>query len=64
MILFNRGSERATLSFSWEDAAILPEGKAFVRDLWRGADEGVFEKRYEASVEPHGVVLVKVTPRP
>jgi len=34
-----------------------------VRDLWKKDDVGSFTGRHEAKVEPHGVVMVKVTPQ-
>ena len=36
-------------------------GKQTVRDLWRQKDLGEFSDKYEATVAPHGVVLVKMT---
>jgi alpha-galactosidase len=35
---------------------------ARVRDLWAQKDVGTFERRYDAMVPSHGVVMVKVTP--
>ena len=43
------------------DAAEIVEGKQVVRDLWRQKDLGEFEGKFEATVPPHGVVLVKLT---
>lgn len=33
-----------------------------VRDLWRQQDPGEFETRFEATVAPHGVVMVRIFP--
>ena len=33
------------------------------RDLWKQADVGAFAGRYEAMVEPHGVVMVRLPPQ-
>jgi alpha-galactosidase len=63
VILFNRGTEESTLAAPWETIDLFPGTKAVVRDLWKKADAGVFTGRYEAKVEPHGVVMVKVTPQ-
>jgi len=63
VILFNRGTEESPIAASWEDIGLFPGGKALVRDLWKRADVGSFSGRYEAKVEPHGVVMVKVTPQ-
>jgi alpha-galactosidase len=63
-ILFNRGTEAATLAVSWDDVGLAPGTRALVRDLWKKADEGSFAARYEAKVGPHDVVMVKITPQP
>jgi alpha-galactosidase len=63
VILFNRGTEESAFSARWEDIGLAPAAKARVRDLWQKADVGTFEGRYEAKVAPHGVVMVRVTPR-
>ena len=34
-----------------------------MRDLWQKADVGTVTGRFESKVEPHGVVMVKVTPQ-
>ena len=43
---------------------LFPGTKAAVRDLWRKADAGSFAGRFEAKVEPHGVVMLRITPQP
>ncbi len=63
VILFNRGSEPAPVAATWADLGLFPGGKAAVRDLWHHADVGVASGRYEAKVEPHGVVMVKIEPQ-
>jgi alpha-galactosidase len=63
VILFNRGSVDAPIAALWEDIGLFTGGKAKVRDLWKRADLGTFTGRFEAKVEPHGVVMVKVTPQ-
>jgi len=63
VILFNRGTEAGSIAVSWEDVGLAPGGKAVVRDLWKKADLGSFSGRFEAKVEPHDVVMVRVTPQ-
>jgi alpha-galactosidase len=63
VILFNRGSEESPIAVPWEDIGVFPGGKALVRDLWKRADLGSFTGRFEAKVEPHGVVMIKITPK-
>ena len=64
VILFNRGTEPSTLGVAWEDVGLFPGTKAVVRDLWRKADAGSFAGRFEATVEAHGVVMLRITPQP
>jgi alpha-galactosidase len=63
VILFNRGTEESPIAATWEDVGLFPGGKALVRDLWKKADLGTFSDRFQAKVEPHGVVMVKITPQ-
>lgn len=63
VILWNRGSEAGNIAVSWEEIGLPPAGKAKVRDLWKKADLPVAEARFEAKVEPHDVVMVRVTPQ-
>jgi alpha-galactosidase len=62
VILFNRGTEAGEIYTSWEDIGLAPGTKASLRDLWTGKDLGVLEKRFEAKVGPHDVLMMRVTP--
>ena len=62
VILFNRGSEAGEIYTTWEDIGLAPSTRARLRDLWAGLDLGVFEKRFEAKVGPHDVLMMRVTP--
>src|SRR5262249_43037993 len=64
VILFNRAEEEAPVAVAFEDIGLARGGKANVRDLWKKADLGSSTGRYEAKVEPHGVVMVKLSPVP
>jgi alpha-galactosidase len=64
VILFNRGTEERTLAVAWEDIGLFPGTKALVRDLWKKADAGSLSGRYEAKVAPHGVVMLRISPKP
>lgn len=59
--LFNLGEQPAELTLSWSDLGV--SGKQHVRDLWRQKDLGKFGKEFHATVQRHGVALVKITPR-
>ncbi len=58
--LFNLGESKTNVSVSWQKLGI--KGTKTVRDLWRQKDIGSFSDSYSAEVEPHGVVLVKISP--
>ncbi len=52
--------EDATVTAKWADLGL--KGGHRVRDLWRQQDLGVFADKFEATVAPHGVVLVRMFP--
>ena len=57
--LFNLSSNGVvTVTVRWSDLNI--SGKHVVRDLWRQKDLGRFDAQFEATVAPHGVVLVRI----
>ena len=61
--LFNRGSQPAKVKVSWSDLkreGPPPASGYPVRDLWQHKDLGEQADGYEATVPPHGTVLVKV----
>jgi len=60
--LFNRGETPARVEASFAELGGLPRGSA--RDVWSGRSLGVLEDRVAADVEPHGVVLLVLTPEP
>jgi alpha-galactosidase len=60
--LFNRGDVEATITASWKDLGV--KGTQRVRDLWRQKDRGVVNEKFESTVSPHGVVLVRLFPNP
>jgi alpha-galactosidase len=56
--LFNRGRTPMKVTAKWSDVGV--SGKQIVRDLWRQKDVGTFEKQFQATVPPHGVVLARL----
>lgn len=56
--LYNLDNEPKTVTANWSDLKI--SGKQKVRDLWRQKDLGTFEEKFEAKVNPHGAVLLKI----
>ena len=62
VILFNRGNVPAPVSVTWEQMGMAPGVGAQVRDLWAKKDLGPFKDRITRTVEPHGVVMLRVQP--
>jgi alpha-galactosidase len=56
--LFNLGEAPAKLSVTWAELGI--EGSRRVRDLWRQKDAGSAGGQYSATVNRHGVALVRL----
>jgi alpha-galactosidase len=59
--LVNLGSDTTTISASFVDMGVKGT-TASVRDLWLHQDMGDASGTYTASVPPHGVVMVRLTP--
>lgn len=57
--LFNLTNEPRAITASWSDLNIRSARK--VRDAWRQKDIGSATGKYEASVNPHGVVVVRLS---
>jgi alpha-galactosidase len=58
--LFNRGGTPAEVSVKW--SALKISGSHRVRDLWAHADRGSSSEGHTATVSPHGVVMLRVSP--
>jgi alpha-galactosidase len=58
--LFNLSPGDARVVAKWSELGLT--GKQRVRDLWRQKDLGEFTDQFEATVPPHGVVLVRMWP--
>ena len=59
--LFNRADEPQAITVKWSSLGLAGE-KLAARDLWKHADVAVAGDSYTATVVPHGVVLLRVTP--
>ncbi len=57
--LFNRGLLKCDVTATWKQLGI--EGPQTVRDLWRQKNIGVMTRQFQATVPPHGVVLVHLS---
>ena len=58
--LFNLEAKPIMVAVKWSELGLTRPGR--VRDLWRQQDLGVFPDRFAITVNPHGVVLVRVAP--
>jgi alpha-galactosidase len=58
--LFNLSEKSATVAVKWADLKLSIPQK--VRDLWRQKDLGNFPDGFSAPVDPHGVLLIRVSP--
>lgn len=59
--LLNRSVAAETIAVSFARAGLHVDS-ATVRDLWAHEDRGRFGRQYRASVPPHAVVMVRLTP--
>jgi len=58
--IFNLDAAPAKLGVEWQELQL--SGPQRVRDLWRQQNLGQCSGRYEATVPPHGVVLIRLFP--
>ena len=59
--LLNRSAAPARIQANFRRAGITADS-ATVRDLWAHADRGTFASEFAATVPPHDVVMVRMTP--
>ena len=62
LLLFNRGNSPATIRATSERLGWPASVRAKVRDLWAHKDVGRWSGSIEATIEPHGVFMFRVTP--
>jgi alpha-galactosidase len=62
VILFNRGSEAAPITVTWEQLGLAPGVEAQMRDLWAKKDLSPAKGRFTSRVGPHDVMMIKVQP--
>jgi alpha-galactosidase len=62
VLLFNRGEQPIEIAFDWDQLG-YPRGlSANVRDLWAKRSLGRRAGSMRVTVEPHGVVMLKIEP--
>jgi alpha-galactosidase len=62
VLLFNRGTVRVRITARWDQLGYPPTLRARVRDLWAHRNLPPAAESVTAEVEPHGVVMLVVTP--
>jgi alpha-galactosidase len=62
LLLFNRGDKPAPIRATAEQVGYPPTLRAKVRDLWAHRDLKRWSGSFEAAVEPHGVVMLRLEP--
>ena len=62
VMLLNRGKRKEKMIARWNEIG-LPEGEAFVRDLWARKDLGVYTNYFSAIVDSHSSYLLKIIPK-
>ncbi|MEI5689006.1 glycoside hydrolase family 27 protein [Sphingomonas kyungheensis] len=60
LLLFNRGDTPAAIAADWTMLGLPRQVRMEVRDLWAHKSLGKRSGRFEASVAPHGVVMVRL----
>jgi len=63
VVLFNRSGSSSQITAAWADIGLKNGVLAQVRDLWAHKDLGNFSNNFSATVQSHGVVVVKITPQ-
>ena len=62
VLLFNRGATPASITVDNDHLGYAPSMRAKVRDLWAHKEVGNWKGSYSATVEPHGVVMLRLNP--
>ncbi len=60
--LFNLGEDPRKMEITWADLG-FQGGACGIRDLWRQQDLGRERTRFSVEVRPHGVSMVRITPK-
>ena len=58
---FNTSDKSMVIKVNWSHLSFL-QGTYRVRDLWEKKDLGITDKEFHPNIEPHGVVLLKLSP--
>lgn len=58
--LFNKGAEKREVAFTLKQLGL--RGKQTIRDVWRQKDIATTSDNFSATVNPHGVLLLRLSP--
>lgn len=62
VVLLNRGSTNESITVQWSDIGFPSRDSAVIRDLWAHKSLGAFRSNYKSpKIEPHGVMMLKIT---
>ena len=62
VLLFNRGATPVSITVDNDHLGYASSMRAKVRDLWAHKAAGRWKGAIEATVEPHGVAMFRITP--
>ncbi len=62
VVLFNRTNAEAPIAVSWQELGFRYDAELMVRDLWAHKDVGRVKGTFTATVAPHDVAMIRVTP--
>jgi alpha-galactosidase len=62
VVLLNRGTAATAITATWTSFGVAASKNFAVRDLWQHKDLGNFNTSFTATANPHGVVVLKLTP--
>ncbi|KAK5583515.1 hypothetical protein RB653_005111 [Dictyostelium firmibasis] len=61
--MFNRGDVQSDITITSDMLNLTNHQNFNIRDLWSHTDNGTFSDTFTASVEPHGTIMIKLSPK-
>lgn len=62
VVLFNRGNKPMKITATWQELGYGPATRLRAHDLWTKKDLGTLVGKFEATVSPHDVVMLRLKP--
>ncbi|KAN0029525.1 hypothetical protein ACTA71_007654 [Dictyostelium dimigraforme] len=63
IVLFNRGDVDADITITSDMLNLTNHQNYIIRDLWTHTDNGTFSDTFTTSVQSHGIVMIKLSPK-